>query len=62
MNDLEKVLREAYGDDWKEAKREIQQEINDALENEYDLFGTLDEVEGILQDYGLEPDYLTDFI
>ena len=62
MNDLEKVLKENYGDDWKAVKREIQQEIYDALDNDYDPFGISENVEGILQSYGLEPDYLTDFI
>ena len=56
------ILKENYGDDWKAIKREIQQEIYDVLDIARDPFEASDEVEGILQSYGLEPDYLTDFI
>ena len=62
MSELDKALKENYGDDWKAIKSEIQQEIYDALDNAHDPFEASDEVEGILQSYGLEPDYLTDFI
>lgn len=62
MSELEFILKENYGDDWKAIKREIQQEIYDALDNAHDPFEASDEVEDILQSYGLEPDYLTDFI
>ena len=62
MNDLQKVLKENYGEDWKAIEREIQQEINDCLENSDDIFGTSEDVDSILLGYGLEPDYLTNFI
>lgn len=62
MNDLEKVLKENYGDDWKAIKSEIQQEIYDSLENDCGPFGISEDVQDILQSYGLEPDYLIDLI
>ena len=62
MSELEFILKENYGDDWKAVKREIQQEIYDALADSHDTFGISENVEDILQSYGLEPDFLTDFI
>lgn len=62
MSELDKVLKINYESDWKAIKDEIQREITSAIENSDGIWGLSEEVEDILLGYGLEPDFITDFM
>ena len=55
---VKKILKREFGADAKEIENEIVERINEALF--YD--GDYEDVAKILMDYGLEMDYILDFI
>lgn len=52
------ILKREYGSEWKEIYSEIKEQVNDVLSSG----GSYDDVEEILMDYGLEMDYIFEFI
>ncbi|HHX80547.1 MAG TPA: hypothetical protein GX692_05755 [Acholeplasmataceae bacterium] len=52
------ILKREFGSEWKEIHSEITEQVNDVISSG----GCYDEVEEILMDYGLEMDYIFDFI
>ncbi len=52
------ILKREFGSEWKEIHSEITEQVNDVISSG----GSYDEVEEILMDYGLELDYIFDFI
>ena len=52
------ILKREYGSEWKEIYSEIKEQVNDVLSSG----GSYDDVEEILMDYGLEMDYISEFI
>ena len=52
------ILKREYGSEWKEIHSEITEQIDDLISSG----GSHDEVEEILMDYGMEMDYIFDFI
>jgi len=52
------ILKRKFGSEWKEIHSEITEQVNDVISSG----GSYDEVEEILMDYGLEMDYIFDFI
>lgn len=59
MTDFEKVLVDCYGASIEQAKQERERIIDDLYSGELEY----DSLENLLMDeYGLEPDYIFDFI
>lgn len=52
------ILKRDYGSEWKDIYSEIKEQVIDAISSG----GSYDEVESILLGYGLEPDYIFEFI
>lgn len=52
------ILKREYGSEWKEIHSEIKEQVDDVISSG----GSYDEVEEILMDYGMEMDYIFDFI
>lgn len=52
------ILKREYGSEWKEINSEIKEQVDDVISSG----GSYDEVEEILMDYGMEMDYIFDFI
>ena len=52
------ILKREFGSEWKEIHSEITEQVNDVISSG----GSYDEVEEILMDYGLEMDYIFEFI
>ena len=52
------ILKREYGREWKEIYLEIKEQVADVISSG----GSYDEVEEILMDYGMEMDYIFEFI
>ena len=52
------ILKREYGSEWKEIYSEIKEQVDDVISSG----GGYDEVEEILMGYGLEMDYIFEFI
>lgn len=52
------ILKREYGSEWKEIHSEITEQVNDVISSG----GSYDEVEEILMGYGMEMDYIFEFI
>ena len=52
------ILKREFGSEWKEIHSEIKEQVDDVISSG----GSYDEVEEILMDYGMEMDYIFDFI
>ncbi len=52
------ILKREYGSEWKEIYSEIKEQVDDVISSG----GSYDEVEEILMGYGLEMDYIFEFI
>lgn len=52
------ILKREYGSEWKEIYSEIKEQVDDVISSS----GSYDEVEEILLGYGLEMDYIFEFI
>ena len=52
------ILKREYGSEWKEIYSEIKEQVSDVISSS----GSYDEVEEILLGYGLEMDYIFEFI
>ena len=54
----QEILKREFGGEWKEIHSEITEQVDDVFSSG----GSYDEVEEILMDYGLEMDFIFDFI
>ena len=52
------ILKRDYGSEWKDIHSEIKEQVVEAISSG----GSYDEVEDILMGYGLEMDYIFEFI
>ena len=52
------ILKRDYGSEWKDIHSEIKEQVVEAISSG----GSYDEVEDILMGYGLEMDYVFEFI
>ena len=52
------ILKREYGSEWEAVYSEIKEQVNDVLSSG----GSYDDVEEVLMDYGLEMDYIFEFI
>lgn len=56
--ETKEILKREFGSEWKDIYSEIKEQVDDVISSG----GSYDEVEDILMDYGLEMDYIFEFI